>query len=84
MGYYSALEAVEHFALTQKPITEKIIQIIHALVMGGGKKKVTPSPYRTIQNVIREGGSGAIVYLPPEATDVPPLMAVLAAWLATK
>lgn len=83
LGYYTALEEVEQFALAQKPITEIIIQLIHALVMGGGKKKVKPTPYRTVQNVIREGGSGRIVYLPPEAADVPSLMGDLAKWLTS-
>ena len=81
LGYYAALEEVEQFALSRRPVNENIIKIIHALVMGGGKKKVSPSPYRSIQNVIREAGSGRIVYLPPEATDIPELMGDLASWL---
>ncbi len=85
LGYYAALEEVEQFALAGKPVSQTTIQLIHALVMGGGKKKVKPSPYRTIQNVIRDAGSRRIVYLPPEAIDVPQFMADLVEWLlATK
>ena len=40
-----------------------------------------PSPYREAQNVIRESGSGSIVYLPPEAHDVPGMMRDLVAWI---
>ena len=40
-----------------------------------------PTPYRDGQNVIRDSGSGGIVYMPPEAQDVPLLMADLVAWL---
>src|SRR5450755_3470752 len=41
-------------------------------------------PYRDGQNVIRESASGAIVYLPPEATDVAGLMADLFAWITVQ
>jgi hypothetical protein len=39
--------------------------------MAGGKSKVKPSSYRDGQNVIRDGRIRAMVYLPPEAKDVP-------------
>ena len=44
----------------------------------GGKK---PTPYRGGQNVIRDAGSRRIVYMPPEASDVPRLMKELVDWL---
>ncbi|MDB6036699.1 MAG: hypothetical protein JWM99_540 [Verrucomicrobiales bacterium] len=81
LGYYAALEKVEHLAVTQNPITEPQIRTLHALVMAGGKTKVKASAYRDGQNVIRDGRSKAIVYLPPEAKDVPVLMKDLTAWL---
>lgn len=40
-----------------------------------------PTPYRDGQNVIRDSAFTSIVYLPPEAKDVPALMSDLAAWL---
>jgi len=40
-----------------------------------------PSAYRTAQNVIRDSSSGSIVYLPPEAPDVPELMQSLVDWI---
>ena len=49
--------------------------------MAGGRKRVKPSPYRDGQNVIRDSRSGGIVYLPPEAKDVPQLMRALTAWI---
>jgi Fic family protein len=39
-----------------------------------------PTPYRDAQNVIREDG-GDIVYMPPEADDVPGLMTELVSWI---
>jgi Fic family protein len=81
LGYYAALEKTEQLAAAGNPITEQQIQILHALVMAGGKTKVKPSPYRREQNVIRDSRNKAIVYLPPEAKDVPPLMKDMVAWI---
>ena len=39
-GYYAALQKVEQSAAAGHPITEKMIQILHALVMGDGRIKV--------------------------------------------
>lgn len=80
-GYYVALEELEKWAATRKPLTETLIQTIHALVYGGGRSIVTPTSYRLEQNVIRDGSSGKIVYMPPEAKDVPALMSALASFL---
>ena len=40
-----------------------------------------PTPYRDGQNVIRDARSRRIVYMPPEAKDVPALMKDLAGWI---
>ena len=83
LGYYAALEELEKLADQDQAISQETIQYLHALVMGGGKKNITPTSYRTVQNVIREGITGKIVYLPPEAKDVPTLMSDLVSWLQT-
>lgn len=75
--YYLALEAVEGLAARPDPLIENNVQTIHGLVMTGRPK---PTPYRDGQNVIRNSGSNAIVYLPPEARDVPALMTDLVQW----
>lgn len=80
-NYYSALELVEKIAAKGMPITEKQIQTIHGTVMRPGNSKVKPSVYRAGQNVIKDSATGRIVYMPPEAKDVAPLMAELTAWL---
>src|SRR5437762_5423087 len=82
-GYYAALTYVEGLAQRGIIISEKIVQTIHALVMAGGKIKVKPTPYRDGQNVIRDGRSGAIVYMPPEAKDIFELMQALINWINT-
>lgn len=80
-GYYAALQQVELWAAKHTPITEHMIQTIHALVMSNGRNKVKPTPYREAQNVIRDGRTRAIVYMPPEAKDVPSLMAGMVKWI---
>ncbi len=80
-GYYAALDEVERLTALRAKLTERDIKTLHALVMGGGRTRVKPSPYRDGQNVIREARSHSIVYLPPEAKDVPALMKELVAWL---
>jgi Fic family protein len=82
LGYYAALEKAEQIAASRTPVSEAYIRTLHGLVMGGGRKKTKPTPYRDGQNVIRDSRSGRIVYMPPEAKDVPPLMAEMVAWLA--
>lgn len=80
-GYYAALTQVEQWAASNTSITEKMIQTLHALVMADGKTKVTPTKYRDGQNVIRDGRTKAIIYLPPEAKDVTTLMKGMVNWI---
>ncbi|MGI9215247.1 MAG: Fic family protein [Gammaproteobacteria bacterium] len=80
-GYYAALAQLEQYAVKNHPITEKAIQMLHALVMSDGRTRVIPTPYRDGQNVIRDGATGAIVYMPPESKDVDVLMKNLVTWI---
>ena len=80
-GYYAGLTQVEQWAAKASPISEKMIQTLHALVMGNGKSTVKPTPYRDGQNVIRDGRTQTIVYMPPEAKDVSDLMKGLVNWI---
>lgn len=76
--YYQALEFVLKEAPKKNPLTEQTVRTIHGLVMENRKR---PTKYREGQNVIRDGRTGKIVYLPPEAKDVPVLMKDLIAWI---
>lgn len=78
-GYYIALTQVEKWAAQGVNITEKMIQTLHALVMAN--KNAKPTPYRDGQNVIRDGRTKAIVYMPPEAKDVKSLMTGMVDWI---
>ncbi|NPA31600.1 MAG: Fic family protein [Chloroflexi bacterium] len=76
--YYMALAQVEAWTARGVAITETRIRKLHALLYRG--RRARPTLYRDGQNVIRDQ-SGGIVYLPPEAKDVPGLMRELVQWL---
>jgi len=76
-SYWKALLRVEDWAARGDELTEELIRRLHALVEG----RVRPTPYRDGQNSIRDSETGALVYLPPEAKDVPGLMAGLVEWI---
>jgi len=76
--YYEALQQVEKWVAGGQAITEKRIRILHAGLYSGRRSAATP--YRDGQNVIRDVGGG-IVYMPPEASDVPGLMKELVDWI---
>lgn len=83
-GYYAALDEAERMARRREKVSEASVQRLHALVMGGGKMRLKATPYRDGQNVIRDARSNAIVYMPPEARDVPRLMMQLITWINRK
>jgi Fic family protein len=76
--YFQALEQVETWVADGMLITEERIRKLHASVYSGKRARATP--YRDGQNVIRDS-AGGIVYLPPEAKDVPLLMEELVKWI---
>lgn len=78
--YWNALLCVEEWARKNKPLTEELIKKLHALVENG--PRAGPTPYRNGQNAIRNSISGSLIYLPPEAKDVPALIAALVQWAA--
>ena len=49
--------------------------------MSDGRTLIKPTSYRDGQNVIKDSGTGTIVYMPPEAKDVPGLMRNLVSWI---
>jgi Fic family protein len=80
-GYYAALAQFEQYAAQGISVTEKVIQTLHALVMSDGRTRVKPTPYRDGQNIIKDSGTGIIVYMPPESKDVAGFMRNLVSWI---
>ncbi len=83
-GYYAALKKVEQLAATGNSVTEKVIQTLHALVVGNGRSNVKATSYRDGENIIRDSRTRGIVYMLPEAKDVPILMNCMVSWMAKK
>lgn len=77
-SYWAALLKVEELSARKTELSENLIKKLHAVVMKGKCGK--PSEYRSGQNVIKDSKTGAIVYLPPEAKDVPLLMKEMIRW----
>jgi Fic family protein len=78
-NYFQALDFLDVLIKRKTDlIAENDIQMLHGLVMEG---KQRPTVYRDGQNVIRDSSTRAIVYMPPEAKDVPTIMDDLIAWI---
>lgn len=78
-NYWDALTRVEEWAAMKRPVSEDLIRRIAGIVISG--KRSGPEAYRDGQNVIRDSATGGIVYMPPEASDVPDLMGKMVRWV---
>jgi len=78
-NYWDALTRVEEWAAKKRPVSEDLVKRIAGIVING--KRSGPAAYRDGQNVIRDSATGRIVYVPPEASDVPRLMAEMVGWI---
>ena len=72
---------MEDYALANQFISEDFIRMVHALLMNDGRVNVKATPYRDGQNVIKDSNAKSIIYMPPEAKDVPDLMYNLVKWI---
>jgi Fic family protein len=78
-NYFQALDFLDVLIKRKTVlIAENDIQILHGLVM---EVKQRPTVYRDGQNVIRGSSTRTIVYMPPEAKDVPSFMDDLIVWI---
>jgi Fic family protein len=82
-GYAAALTEVDVWArAVATPIHEKMIESLHALLkLTSEKNKPKSLSYRVDQKAVRDSKTHTIIYLPPEATLVPQLMANLIDWI---
>lgn len=76
-AYYEAINYMEKYLENNEPFSENFIQKIHTLIENE-KKTIS---YRDGQNAIYDSVEGSLVYLPPEAKDVPVLMKDLEQWV---
>ena len=82
LNYRDAFEFVSTWLGSGGPITEGLVREIHkCLVEGVRDGSAAPGECRRIQNYVVNSGTGAVVYTPPPAHDVPILMRELIDWL---
>jgi Fic family protein len=82
LNYRSAFEFVSSWLGHGGPITEGLVREIHKrLVEGVRGGSAAPGEYRRVQNYVVNSATGAAVYTPPPAHDVPVLMRELVEWL---
>lgn len=80
-GYHAALAQIEEWKKMKHPINEKVIQVLHTLVMGNGQNSAKISSYREEQNLVYNIRTNAVVYMPPEAKDVSSHLKALFHWI---
>jgi Fic family protein len=82
LNYRSAFELVSEYLSSGAPISEGLIREIHKrLVFGVRGGKAMPGEWRKVQNFVANNQTGTIIYTPPPAAEVPPLMRELVEWL---
>ena len=80
-NYLRTLQWIHDHA-AHKRITSQLFQELHAMIeVRSQGRRPKQSPFRKIQNTVRDDETGAIAYLPPEAKDVGHLAEELARWL---
>lgn len=82
LNYRRAFELVSDYLDSGAPITEGLIREIHKqLVAGVRGGSAAPGEYRRVQNYVANSVTGEIIYTPPPAAAVSPLMGEMVAWL---
>lgn len=82
LNYRDAFDFVAEYVSEQGPVSEGLIREIHKrLVEGVRGGSAAPGEYRAVQNYVVNNQTGATVYTPPPAQDVPVQMRELAEWL---
>jgi Fic family protein len=80
-NYLRALQWIHDHAARSR-ITSQLFAQLHAMIeVRSQGPRPQQSPFRKIQNIVRDDRSGAIAYMPPEWKDVPNLANGLAKWL---
>jgi Fic family protein len=82
LNYRRAFELVSEYLSSGAPISEGLIREIHKQLVDGVRGgQALPGEWRKIQNFVANNKTGAIIYTPPPAAEVAPLMRELVVWL---
>src|ERR1019366_10423202 len=80
-NYRRAVDLVADYLGSGDPVTEGLIREIHKrLVRGVRGNSAAPGEYRSVQNYVANSVTKEVVYTPPPAQEVAPLMAEFVSW----
>lgn len=82
LNYRKAFELVSKYVGGGGPITEGLVREIHKrLVKGVRGNSAAPGQYRNIQNYVANSRTKEVIYTPPPAYNVAPMMQALVDWI---
>ena len=82
INYRKAFDLVADYLGSGDPITEGLVREIHnRLVRGVRGNAAAPGEYRPVQNYVANSVTKEVIYTPPPAQKVAPLMAEFVFWL---
>jgi cell filamentation protein, protein adenylyltransferase len=82
LNYREAFELVSESINDGRPVTEALVREIHKLLVQGVRgDAAAPGEYRKVQNYVVKAKTKEVIDTPPEAIEVPRLMAELIHWL---
>jgi Fic family protein len=82
LNYRKAFDFVSEYLEDGGPVTEGLVREIHKrLVQGVRGGSAAPGAYREVQNYVVNSTTGAVIYTPPPAHEVPLLMSDLVDWI---
>ena len=85
LNFRDAFDLVSEYLDSGVPVTEGLIREIHRrLVAGVRGDAAAPGQYRAAQNFVVNSVTREVIYTPPDALDVPPMMRDLVGWLNTE
>ncbi|MCD6040390.1 MAG: Fic family protein [Gammaproteobacteria bacterium] len=85
LNYRNAFDLVSHYIGEGAPITEGLIREIHKrLVEGVRGNSASPGEYRKIQNYVINSKTKNVIYTPPPAYEISPMMQELIKWANTE
>jgi cell filamentation protein, protein adenylyltransferase len=84
INYRDAVAALAAYLASDAPVTQGLIREIHqCLVKDVRGNSAAPGEYRKIQNYVVNSSTGATVYTPPPAYEIPRLMQELVDYINT-
>ncbi|MBS0358492.1 MAG: Fic family protein [Proteobacteria bacterium] len=80
-AYNAAISQIETWASEGRSISESMIQTLNACLMSNSVSPIQPTSYRSGEIAIRNTTTQTVVYVPPEAKDIPNLIHALFSWI---